>query len=105
MFVAFAAPASRAQVGSPRQIPGQLKQSTAGVIGRVLHVVPTASGAAERVSLPAAAIEIINLATGKINKTAADAEGIFRIRGLAPGNYQVSAALPGYQPLFVLVCS
>src|SRR4051812_23255995 len=69
-------------------------------MGRVVHLVRTAAGPAEPVSLPAAAIEVKNLATGKINKAVPDAEGIFRIRGLAPGNYEVSAALPGYKPLF-----
>ena len=100
VFVVLAGSVSHGQAGSRRQIPGQLRQPTAAVMGRVVHLVPTAAGPAAPVSLPAAAIEIKNLATGKISKAAADAEGIFRIRGLAPGNYQVSAALPGYQPLF-----
>src|SRR5437763_2093551 len=68
-------------------------------MARVVHLFPTAAGSAEPVSLPAAAIEVKNLTTGTIYKATADAEGIFRIRGLAPGNYQVSAVLNGYKQL------
>jgi hypothetical protein len=99
VFVVLAGNAAHGQAGSRRQIPGQRRQPTAAVMGRVVNLVPTAAGPAEPVSLPAAAIEIKNLATGTIYKATADAEGVFRVRGLAPGNYQVSAALPGYQPL------
>jgi hypothetical protein len=97
MFAVLAGSLSHGQADSRRQIPGQRRQLAAAVMGRVVHLVPTAAGPAEPVSLPAAAIEIKNLATGTVYKATADAEGVFRIRGLAPGDYQVSAVLNGYR--------
>src|SRR3954463_5222094 len=97
VFAVLAGSLSHGQAHSRRQIPGQRRQPAAALMGRVVHLVPTAAGPAEPVSLPAAAIEIKNLATSAVYKATADAEGGFRIRGLAPGDYQVSAVLNGYR--------
>jgi len=84
---------------SQRRIPGQPRLATAALIGRVVHSVPTATGASESVALPTVAIEVRNQVTGRVHTTTADAGGIFRIRGLVPGAYQITASLPGYQPM------
>jgi hypothetical protein len=54
---------------------------------------------AQRGVLPGATIAALNLAQDAAISTTADATGTFRFPALAPGYYDVTASLPGFNPL------
>jgi carboxypeptidase family protein len=54
---------------------------------------------AQRGVLPGATVEALNLAQGASVSTTADATGTFRFPALAPGYYDVTASLPGFNAL------
>ena len=67
--------------------------STAQVVGATLSgTVTDPSGAA----IPGAKITIRNTATGVVRETVANAEGIYTVPNLLPGDYEVSGAATGF---------
>lgn len=54
---------------------------------------------AQRAVLPGATIAALNLGQGAAVETVADATGTFRFPALAPGYYDVTASLPGFNAL------
>lgn len=56
--------------------------------------VNDASGA----PVPNAKVSLKNLTTGQSNEVQADAQGKYHFRGLAPGQYEVSASAEGFHP-------
>jgi hypothetical protein len=46
--------------------------------------------------VPGATITITNIDTNAVRETVTDGDGFFRVGGLEPGQYKVSAALPGF---------
>jgi iron complex outermembrane recepter protein len=61
--------------------------------GSVTGAVHASSGTA----VPAARITVTNAATGATRTTTTDAEGHYAVAGLAPGAYNVTAAIVGYR--------
>ena len=55
-------------------------------------IVKDASGAV----LPGVTVEAKNLSVGAVVSTTTDANGVYRFPALAPGNYEVTAALQGF---------
>lgn len=99
-FVALALSAF-AQTNSrqvPAAAPGQQRVATGALVGRVFQSVPTATGNPEAVGLSGVSVEATAQASGKKYLATTTGEGIFRMRGLPPGDYQISAALPGFKP-------
>src|SRR3954469_8271324 len=100
VFLLAAAPPSLFAQTNSRQIPaaapGQQRFASGALVGRVFQAVPTASGNAEAVGLSGVSVEAI-ASSGKTYSATTTGEGIFRMRGLAPGDYQISAALPGFK--------
>jgi hypothetical protein len=91
---AAAAQQSR-EAGPPSRIPRQQAFLAAALEGLVREQV---SEAAAR-PLPAAKIQLCELATGKVVATRSSGDGTFRILLLAPGAYQASVEADGYATL------
>ena len=91
---AAAAQQSR-EAGPPSRIPRQQAFLTAALEGVVREQV---SEAAAR-PIPAAKIQLRELATGKVVATHTSGDGTFRILLLAPGGYQASVEADGYATL------
>src|SRR5260370_5563366 len=91
---AAAAQQSR-EAGPPSRIPRQQAFLAAALEGVVREQV---SEAAAR-PIPAAKIQLRELATGKVVATRTSGDGTFRILLLAPGAYQTSVQADGYATL------
>src|SRR4030095_15732274 len=52
-------------------------------------------------AIPGAVVTVTEQATGALRTTTSDAEGVFRLAGLAPGRYTVSVTLDGFAPLTI----
>ena len=63
------------------------------VLGTIQGTVTDADGAA----LPGTSVEVTNVDTGAVRTVFTDANGRFRARSLASGNYSVTASLEGFQ--------
>jgi hypothetical protein len=100
-FLLAANPSSLFAQTNSRQIPaaapGQQRIATGALVGRVFQTVPTAAGNAEAVGLSGVSVEATAQPSGKKYAATTTGEGIFRMRGLPPGEYQISAALPGFK--------
>jgi hypothetical protein len=85
------------QTGPPRRIPRQQALTTAALDGTVREQ------SADAVMRPVvgARISIRNLATGQMNSTIANGEGVFRLLLLSPGAYEFRAAAEGYEELSI----
>jgi len=83
------------EAGPASRIPRQLSFVTAALDGMVREQV---SEAAAR-PIPAAKIQLRELATGKVTTTFASGDGAFRILLLTPGAYQASVEADGFAAL------
>lgn len=83
-------PASNPQVPSVQRIPGRAPLNTGALQGTVRS--PQGQG------VPGVKLTI-TAPTGKVLTVLTDAEGIFRLRDLTPGTYQITAEKEGFHPL------
>ena len=68
-----------------------LAQSTAAtVVGAILDE--------QKAALPGASVTIRNVESGQVRSTTTDATGNYRLPGLAPGRYELTAELSGFRP-------
>ncbi len=81
--------------GPPSRIPHQQAFFTAALDGVVREQIPEASAR----PIPAAKIQLRELATGKVSTALTSGDGAFRILLLAPGAYQASVEADGYATL------
>jgi hypothetical protein len=71
-------------------LPAAAQEQTGAIQGSVKD--PTGA------VLPGVTVEVKNQATGAVQSTVTDASGIYRFPALAPGRYDLSATLSGFEP-------
>jgi carboxypeptidase family protein len=76
---------------SPQRIPSQPQTIAASLQG-------TIRDSQTKLAIPGVRIRLISTGAVVAEKTT-DAEGIFRLLGLAPGTYELKAEKPGFQPV------
>lgn len=72
-------------------VPGSLQAQ--GTSATVSGVVTDPTGA----KVPGASVTFTNAATGAVEKATTNAEGLYRINGLAPGSYNAAVTMPGFK--------
>lgn len=79
---------------APQRIPRQ----TRGETGAVEGLIRQAGDAPNVRAIAGALISLRNLASGAVHATRANGDGVFRVLGLAPGEYELKIEADGYEP-------
>jgi hypothetical protein len=89
-FALFALGVAAAQT-PPQRLPRQTAPVTAAVQGILRNALGQGLGGVQ--------ISLRNTATGQTREALTSGDGVFRLLDLAPGDYQLSARLTGFEPL------